>query len=41
MWDLILNPFITVLTVLYQLFNSSVIAIILFTDCYTSGDISR
>ena len=31
MWDLILNPFITVLTVLYQLFNSSVIAIILFT----------
>jgi YidC/Oxa1 family membrane protein insertase len=31
MWDLILNPFITVLTVLYQFFNSSVIAIILFT----------
>ena len=31
MWDLILNPFITVLTILYQLFNSSVIAIILFT----------
>ena len=31
MWDLILNPFITVLTVLYQLFNSSVVAIILFT----------
>jgi YidC/Oxa1 family membrane protein insertase len=31
MWDLILNPFITVLTLLYQLFNSSVIAIILFT----------
>ncbi len=31
MWDLILNPFITALTVLYQLFNSSVIAIILFT----------
>ncbi|MCA0452665.1 MAG: YidC/Oxa1 family membrane protein insertase [Chloroflexi bacterium] len=31
MWDIILNPFITVLTLLYQLFNSSVIAIILFT----------
>jgi len=31
MWDLILNPFITVLTILYQFFNSSVIAIILFT----------
>jgi len=31
MWDIILNPFITVLTVLYQFFNSSVIAIILFT----------
>jgi YidC/Oxa1 family membrane protein insertase len=31
MWDLILNPFITVLTVLYQLFGSAVIAIILFT----------
>jgi YidC/Oxa1 family membrane protein insertase len=31
MWDLILNPFITVLAILYQLFNSSVIAIILFT----------
>jgi YidC/Oxa1 family membrane protein insertase len=30
-WALILNPFITVLTVLYQFFNSSVIAIILFT----------
>lgn len=31
MWDLILNPFITVLTVLYQFFGSAVIAIILFT----------
>ncbi len=30
-WALILNPFITALTVLYQLFNSSVVAIILFT----------
>lgn len=30
-WALILNPFITVLTLLYQVFNSSVIAIILFT----------
>ncbi len=30
-WALILNPFITALTLLYQLFNSSVIAIILFT----------
>lgn len=30
-WSYILNPFITVLTLLYQLFNSSVIAIILFT----------
>ncbi len=31
MWDIILNPFITVLTLLYQIFNSPVIAIILFT----------
>ncbi len=31
MWDLILNPFITVITVLYQLFSNSVVAIILFT----------
>lgn len=31
MWDLILNPFVTVLTLLYQFFNSAVIAIILFT----------
>jgi YidC/Oxa1 family membrane protein insertase len=32
MWDLILNPFITVLTLLYTVFgNSAVIAIILFT----------
>jgi YidC/Oxa1 family membrane protein insertase len=32
MWDLILNPFITVLTLLYSVFgNSPVIAIILFT----------
>jgi YidC/Oxa1 family membrane protein insertase len=32
MWDLILNPFITVLTLLYSIFgNSAVIAIILFT----------
>ena len=32
MWDLILNPFITVLTVLYSVFgNSPVAAIILFT----------
>jgi len=30
-WALILNPFITALTLLYQVFNSSVIAIILFT----------
>jgi len=30
-WSLILNPFITVLTLLYQLFNSSVLAIIMFT----------
>lgn len=31
MWDLILNPFITVITVLYSIFNSPVIAIIIFT----------
>lgn len=32
MWDLILNPFITVLTLLYSVFgNSAVVAIILFT----------
>jgi YidC/Oxa1 family membrane protein insertase len=31
MWDLILNPFITVLTLLYNFFDSAVIAIVLFT----------
>jgi YidC/Oxa1 family membrane protein insertase len=32
MWDLILNPFVTVLTLLYSVFgNSAVVAIILFT----------
>jgi len=32
MWDLILNPFITVLTLLYSVFgNSAVVAIVLFT----------
>ncbi len=31
MWDLILNPFITVITLLYSIFNSPVIAIIIFT----------
>jgi len=32
MWDLILNPFITVLTLLYSVFgNSAVLAIVLFT----------
>src|SRR5215470_19894169 len=32
MWDLILNPFITVITLLYSVFgNSAVLAIILFT----------
>ena len=31
MWDLILNPFITVITGLYSIFNSAVVAIIVFT----------
>lgn len=31
MWDLILNPFITVITVLYSIFNSAFVAIIVFT----------
>ncbi len=31
-WDLILNPFVTVITLLYSVFgNSAVLAIILFT----------
>jgi YidC/Oxa1 family membrane protein insertase len=31
MWDLILNPFVTVITLLYSVFGSAVVAIILFT----------
>lgn len=31
MWDLILNPFVTVITVLYSVFGNVVVAIIIFT----------
>ncbi|MBC6937649.1 MAG: membrane protein insertase YidC [Chloroflexi bacterium] len=31
MWDLILNPFVTVITVLYSIFGNVVVAIIIFT----------
>ncbi len=31
MWDLILNPFVTVITVLYSIFGNAVVAIIIFT----------